>query len=53
MKKYKEQKKLLKLKVEEKLNKLYIKSDVIFLADVFEKFIKISTEEYGINPYIV
>ena len=27
-----------------------MKSDVILLADVFEKFIKISVEEYGINP---
>ena len=34
----------------EELNQLYLKSDVILLADVFEKFIKISVEEYGINP---
>ena len=34
----------------EELTKLYCKSDVILLADVFEKFIKISFEEYGINP---
>ena len=27
-----------------------MKSDVIFLTDVFEKFVKVSTEEYGINP---
>ena len=27
-----------------------MKSDIILLADVFEKFIKISVEEYGINP---
>ena len=27
-----------------------MKSDVILLADVFEIFIKISIEEYGINP---
>ena len=32
------------------LTELYLKSDVILLADVFEKFIKISVEEYGINP---
>ena len=32
------------------LTELYLKSDVILLADVFEKFIKISIEEYGINP---
>ena len=34
----------------EELIQLYFKSDVILLADVFEKFIKISVEEYGINP---
>ena len=34
----------------DKLTKLYLKSHVILLADVFEKFIKISFEEYGINP---
>ena len=34
----------------EELTELYLKSDVILLADVFEKFIKISVEEYGINP---
>ena len=32
------------------LSELYLKSDVILLADVFEKFIKISVEEFGINP---
>ena len=34
----------------EELTELYLKSDVILLADVFEKFIKISVNEYGINP---
>ena len=34
----------------EQLTKLYCKSDVILLADVFEKFVKVSTEEYKINP---
>ena len=29
---------------------MYCKSDVILLADVFEKFVKVSTEEYRINP---
>ena len=32
------------------LTELYLLSDVILLADVFEKFIKISIEEYGISP---
>ena len=32
------------------MTEIYLKSDVILLADVFEKFIKISIEEYGINP---
>ena len=30
----------------EKLTKLYLKGDVILLAEVFEKFFEISTEEY-------
>ena len=34
----------------EKLTKIYLKSDVILLADVFEKFIKISIEEDGSSP---
>ena len=34
----------------EELTQLYLKSDVILLADVFEKFVKISVDEYGINP---
>ena len=32
------------------LTKLYCKSDVILLTDVFQKFVKVSTEEYKINP---
>ena len=32
------------------LTELYLKSDVILLADVFEKFIKVSVNEFGINP---
>ena len=34
----------------EELTKLYCKSDVILLADVIEKFVKVSTEEYGLDP---
>ena len=34
----------------EELTKLYCKSDVFLLAEVFEKFVKVSTKEYGINP---
>ena len=34
----------------EEITELYLKSDVILIADVFEKFNKISIEEYGINP---
>ena len=29
---------------------MYCESDVILVADVFEKFVKVSFEEYGINP---
>ena len=32
------------------LTQLYCKSDVILLADVFEKFIKVSIKEFGIYP---
>ena len=38
------------IKSGEELTKLYLKSDVVLLADVFEKFIKISIEEYGLYP---
>ena len=42
--------KLFNIKDGEELTKLYCKSDVILLADVFEKFVNVSTEEYKINP---
>ena len=42
--------KLFDIKDGKELTQLYLKSDVILLADVFEKFVKVSTEEYGINP---
>ena len=31
----------------EEITELYLKGDVILLADVFENFIKLSLEEYG------
>ena len=34
----------------EELTEIYLKSDVILLACVFEKFIKVSVNEFGINP---
>ena len=42
--------KLFDIKNREELTKLYCKSDVILLADVIEKFVKVSFEEYGIYP---
>ena len=41
---------MLNIKRGKELTKLYLKSDVILLADVFEKYVKVSTGEYGINP---
>ena len=32
------------------MTELFLKSDVNLVADVFEKFAKVTTEEYGINP---
>ena len=42
--------KLFNIKDGGELTKLYCKSDVILLADVFEKFVKVSTEENKIEP---
>ena len=38
------------IKIGEELAQLYSKSDVSFLACVFEKFIKVSDNEFGISP---
>ena len=35
----------------EELTEIYLKSDVLLLACVFEKFIKVSVYEFGINPF--
>ena len=40
---------MFKIKNDEELTQLYLKSDVLFLTCVFEKFIKVSFNEYGIN----
>ena len=37
-------------KTGEELTQLYLKSDVLLLACVFEKLIKVSVNEFGINP---
>ena len=42
--------KVFGIKNGEEITKLYLKSDVLLLADVFEKITKLSFEEYGINP---
>ena len=42
--------KLFNIKDGGELTKSFCKTDVILLADVFEKFVKVSTKEYKINP---
>ena len=46
----KEFNKLFKIKNGEELTQIHLKSGVLLLACVFEKFKKISVIEYGINP---
>ena len=41
---------MFNIKNGEELTEIYLKSDVLLLACVFEKFLKISVNEYGINP---
>ena len=50
MKRAKEIIEIFNIKDGEELTRLYCKTDVILLADVLEKFVKVSTEEYKINP---
>ena len=55
MKKWKKRKKLLihsELK-KEKLTNVYLKSDIYLLTCVFEKFEKVSVNEFDIAHYIV
>ena len=42
--------KIFNIKNGEELTEIYLKSDVLLLACVFEKFIKVSVNEFGINP---
>ena len=38
------------IKIGEELTQIYLKSDVLLLACVFEKIINVSVNEFGINP---
>ena len=42
--------KIFDIKKGEELTQTYLKSDFLLLACVFEKFIKVSVNEFGINP---
>ena len=41
---------MLNIKIGEELTRVFIKSDVLLLTCVFEKFIKVSINEFGVNP---
>ena len=47
--------KMFNIKNGEELTEIFLKSDVLLLTCVFEKFVKVSVNEFGINPihYIV
>ena len=42
--------KIFNIKNGEELTEIYLKSDVLLLASVSEKFTKVSVNEFGINP---
>ena len=42
--------KIFNIKNGQELTELYCKADIILLADIFEKFLKVSKTEFGINP---
>ena len=50
LKRTKEIIKIFDVKNGEELTQFYLKGDVLLLACVFEKFIKVSVKEFGINP---
>ena len=49
----KEFNKIFDIKKSEKITKIYLKGDVILLADLCENFVKVSTGEYESIRYIV
>ena len=41
---------MFNIKTGEELTEIYLKNDILLIACVFEKFIKLSVNEYGIDP---